>query len=125
MTAAPKQILRGSGTVQGICRPWHGLPGYLFQLNVQNRDMKRCNDCRTFAAEDSPYCRTCGSSFGLKLCPKGHANPPSAHFCGTCGSGDLSRPHRLKPRHDMPLIVIALALAVLLALGIAVILAWG
>jgi RNA polymerase subunit RPABC4/transcription elongation factor Spt4 len=62
--------------------------------------MKRCNDCNTFAPEGSPFCMVCGSSFGLKLCPRLHRNPPVAQYCRTCGSRQLSRPHRASfPRH--------------------------
>ena len=90
---------------------------------LQPRHMKRCNDCQTFAAEDSTFCRTCGSSFSLKLCPKGHVNPPSAHFCATCGSGDLSRPHHLRPSRYTTVMLSAAGLAALVALGLAAILA--
>lgn len=59
--------------------------------------MKLCNDCKLESPDDAPFCITCGSSFGLKLCPHLHPNPRMARYCRTCGSRDLSQPHPIRP----------------------------
>ncbi len=38
------------------------------------------------------YCPTCGRSYNLKICARGHANPRNTQFCPTCGSGEFSTP---------------------------------
>jgi RNA polymerase subunit RPABC4/transcription elongation factor Spt4 len=64
--------------------------------------MKRCNDCKTFGRDDQLFCDVCGSSFGVRFCSRLHANPPTVTYCRTCGSAQLSRPHRLPQRRFRP-----------------------
>ena len=70
------------------------------------------------------FCTTCGSSFGVKLCPKLHPNPLAAQYCSTCGSRQLSRPHRArKPTRAFRILITVslIALAIIpLSIGIAV-----
>jgi hypothetical protein len=35
-------------------------------------------------------CHYCGRTWHVRLCPRGHENPPDAQFCGICGSADLT-----------------------------------
>ncbi len=73
--------------------------------------MKYCNDCHTYAAAQSLFCPTCGSSYDLKLCPKLHSNPASATYCRTCGSSRLSHNHHMPSRFSFrPSVVILLTL---------------
>ena len=54
--------------------------------------MRICTRCGKAFSSEALYCPYCGSPpYRLgRLCPRGHPNPPSAHFCATCGSSDLS-----------------------------------
>jgi hypothetical protein len=38
------------------------------------------------------FCQFCGTSYGVKLCPRMHPNPRKAQVCSRCGSRDLSTP---------------------------------
>jgi hypothetical protein len=35
-------------------------------------------------------CHYCGRTWQVRLCPRGHENPPDSQFCGICGSADLT-----------------------------------
>jgi hypothetical protein len=35
-------------------------------------------------------CHYCGRTWHVRLCPRGHENPPDSQFCGICGSADLT-----------------------------------
>lgn len=52
--------------------------------------MKYCKQCDLKAREPALFCIRCGSSFGLRYCPRLHPNPTSADYCYACGSSDLS-----------------------------------
>ena len=54
--------------------------------------MKRCTACFRYAAGRPTYCPHCGRSYGVRLCPRGHASPRNVQFCSICGSADLSTP---------------------------------
>lgn len=77
--------------------------------------MKTCNTCKTRAPNNTLFCPTCGSSYSTKLCPKLHPNPPTADYCLSCGSPQLSRPHHPRlpnrfRRAAVTVFVLALAL---------------
>jgi len=56
--------------------------------------MRYCFSCRKITSGDPSYCNYCGKSFDVKLCGRGHTNVRMAEVCSTCGSRDLSVPHR-------------------------------
>lgn len=55
--------------------------------------MKYCRTCRHLTAGHPTFCPSCGSSYDIRVCPKGHANTRTARVCGACGARDLSQPH--------------------------------
>lgn len=61
--------------------------------------MKYCYNCGHITAGDPFYCNSCGRSFDVKLCPRGHPNPRGAEVCSRCGSRDLSTPQPRVPAH--------------------------
>jgi|HubBroStandDraft_6_1064221.scaffolds.fasta_scaffold951021_2 hypothetical protein len=54
--------------------------------------MRYCTNCKKLTAGKPLYCNFCGRSYGVKLCPRGHANPRAAEACSECGSTELSMP---------------------------------
>lgn len=52
--------------------------------------MRYCPHCRRLNPGYPVICHYCGCTWHVRLCPRGHENPPNAQFCGTCGSTDLS-----------------------------------
>ena len=56
--------------------------------------MRFCPECRRINEGFPERCRFCGSTWGVRICRRGHLNPPDAAFCGECGSADLSRTAR-------------------------------
>ena len=54
--------------------------------------MKYCNNCFRFSVGKPPYCTSCGRSYNVRLCKRGHRNSRQTQFCAECGSGDLSTP---------------------------------
>lgn len=52
--------------------------------------MRYCPHCRRFNRGRPPICHFCGRTWHVRLCPRGHANPFNAQYCGTCGSADLT-----------------------------------
>lgn len=58
---------------------------------------KQCLRCGAYSANDVLFCKVCGSSFGVKLCPQLHSNPTTSRYCRVCGSKSLSRPHQSRP----------------------------
>lgn len=61
--------------------------------------MNYCYQCGRVTAGKPLYCNSCGRSYNVKLCPRGHANPRSAEVCSQCGSRDLSTPQPRVPLH--------------------------
>ena len=61
--------------------------------------MKYCYQCGRITTGEPLYCNTCGRSYNVKLCPRGHANPRSAEACSRCGNRDLSTPQPRVPIH--------------------------
>ncbi|OPY73627.1 MAG: hypothetical protein A4E62_00392 [Syntrophorhabdus sp. PtaU1.Bin002] len=59
--------------------------------------MRYCPRCRHFNPGKPPICHFCGATWYVRLCPRGHENPPSAQYCGTCGSTDLSETAGRRP----------------------------
>lgn len=54
--------------------------------------MRRCTACFRFQPGTPTYCASCGRSFDVRICARGHHNPRGVQFCTECGSADLSTP---------------------------------
>lgn len=54
--------------------------------------MKYCYQCGRLTSGEPMFCQACGRSYGVKLCPRLHANPRFADVCSQCGSRELSTP---------------------------------
>jgi hypothetical protein len=52
--------------------------------------MRYCPYCRRWNSGRPQRCHYCGRTWYVRFCLRGHANPPDAQFCGTCGSADLT-----------------------------------
>lgn len=52
--------------------------------------MRYCPHCERLSPGKPVICHYCGRSWQVRLCPRGHANPWDANFCGTCGNTDLT-----------------------------------
>jgi hypothetical protein len=52
--------------------------------------VKRCRTCAHVTAGDPTFCPSCGGSYDLRICSRGHSNSRSASACGECGARDLS-----------------------------------
>src|SRR5438477_12444657 len=70
--------------------------------------MRWCSECRRYLPGYPHYCPSCGRTFSVRLCPRGHANPRHVAFCIECGSDTLSRPAPAEPKleailHRIPL----------------------
>jgi hypothetical protein len=59
--------------------------------------MRYCPHCHRFNPGSPLICHFCGCTWYVRLCPRGHENPPSAQYCGACGSTDLSETAGRKP----------------------------
>jgi len=59
--------------------------------------MRYCPNCRRFNPGHPMICHFCGRTWYVRLCPRGHENPPNAQYCGACGSVDLSTPAGRRP----------------------------
>src|SRR5713101_2001927 len=77
--------------------------------------MKRCHDCGRLSHEGALFCGTCRATFGVKLCPNRHLNPTNVTYCLTCGSEELTRPHKM-PNRNVRLIAYAASLLLLFVL---------
>lgn len=121
MRQFPACCLRGGHVLDtlGI----HAFSRFAFVLfkNHCSSTMRHCNTCRSYSPAQAEFCVTCGSSFGSRLCPKGHKNPISASYCSTCGSSKLSRPHAHRtPDAFTKLLLGSLVLAAVVLIGILV-----
>jgi hypothetical protein len=54
--------------------------------------MKYCYYCGHVTAGEPLFCKLCGRSYDLKLCPRLHKNHRIAEVCSRCGSRVLSTP---------------------------------
>ena len=54
--------------------------------------MKRCNFCFRYAPGEPTYCTTCGRTYDVRICSRGHVNGRGGQFCAECGSEELSTP---------------------------------
>lgn len=72
--------------------------------------MKYCYQCGKVTTGDPLYCNSCGRSYNVKLCRRGHANPRNAEVCSRCGSRDLSTP---QPRVPLGVRLLAFLLSLL------------
>jgi len=52
--------------------------------------MRYCPHCHRLNSGRPQLCHYCGHTWYIRLCPRGHENPPDAQYCGTCGSADLT-----------------------------------
>jgi hypothetical protein len=59
--------------------------------------MRYCPRCRRFNPGNPQICHFCSATWYVRLCPRGHENPPNAQFCGQCGSTDLSETAGRRP----------------------------
>ena len=59
--------------------------------------MRYCPYCRRLNPGKPAICHYCGRTWYIRICPRGHENPPGALHCGTCGSVDLSQTAGAKP----------------------------
>ncbi len=62
--------------------------------------MRWCAACRRYVSGHPRYCPTCGRTFSVRLCPRGHHNPRHVVFCTHCGSDNLSTPAPAEPGLD-------------------------
>src|SRR5438552_1161800 len=54
--------------------------------------MRRCTSCFRFHPGTPTFCSSCGRSFDVRICSRGHRNSRGVQFCAECGSADLSTP---------------------------------
>ena len=59
--------------------------------------MRYCPYCHRWNTGRPPRCCYCGRTWHVRLCPRGHENPPDAQFCGSCGSADLTETAGSRP----------------------------
>ncbi len=59
--------------------------------------MRYCPFCRRINPGYPIICYYCAHTWYVRLCPRGHENPPVAMHCGTCGSADLSETAGTRP----------------------------
>jgi hypothetical protein len=59
--------------------------------------MRYCYNCGHITPGEPAYCNSCGRSYDVKLCPRGHQNPRGAEVCSQCGSRELSTPQQKVP----------------------------
>jgi hypothetical protein len=52
--------------------------------------MRYCPHCGRLNSGFPLICRFCSRTWYIRLCPRGHVNPPGSLHCGECGSVDLS-----------------------------------
>ena len=52
--------------------------------------MRFCPHCRRLNPGRPVICHYCARTWQVRLCPRGHENPPDSQFCGIWGSADLS-----------------------------------
>ncbi len=68
--------------------------------------MKYCHRCHKLTPGEPVFCNYCGSSYGVKLCARLHANPRSAQACSQCGSRDFSTPQPKIPMIFRPFVAL-------------------
>ena len=79
--------------------------------------MRYCPHCHRLNPGRPIICHFCGRTWRVRLCPRGHANPFNAQYCGTCGSMDLSDtagPRLWWPYPVKALIVVIVCIAIIL-----------
>jgi hypothetical protein len=54
--------------------------------------MRRCTSCFKWATGFPTYCPSCGRTYNVKICSRGHVCLRSVEFCPTCGSSEMSTP---------------------------------
>lgn len=59
--------------------------------------MRYCPYCRRINPGYPAICHYCAHTWYVRLCPRGHENPPGALHCGACGSADLSETAGTRP----------------------------
>jgi len=59
--------------------------------------MRYCPNCNRWNSGRPQICFYCGRTWHIRLCPRGHENPPDAQFCGDCGSADLTETAGSRP----------------------------
>lgn len=56
--------------------------------------MRYCPSCSRINEGWPERCRFCASTWGVRICKRGHPNPVDAIFCGECGSAEMSEAAR-------------------------------
>lgn len=56
--------------------------------------MRYCPGCHRLNEGWPERCRFCASTWGVRICRRGHPNPVDSVFCGQCGSAEMSEATR-------------------------------
>jgi hypothetical protein len=59
--------------------------------------MRYCPFCQRINLGHPQHCNYCGRTWYVRLCPRGHENPPDSIFCAECGSPELSETSGPRP----------------------------
>ena len=81
--------------------------------------MRWCAQCRRYVGGQPRFCASCGRTFQVRLCPRGHASHRNVAYCAECGSDDLSTPAPPESRlntlvHQIPIVALPVALPLLI-----------
>jgi hypothetical protein len=81
--------------------------------------MRYCSFCGRLNPGRPLICHYCGRTWYIRLCPRGHENPPNAQFCGTCGSMDLSETAGPRPwgLYALKILIFAILCLVIFSFG--------
>ena len=81
--------------------------------------MRYCPHCHRLNPGHPVICHYCGRTWYVRLCPRGHENPPYSLHCGTCGAVDLSETagHRSWRLYCLKILIAAFFCVILFFLG--------
>src|SRR5437762_3862246 len=94
--------------------------------------MRWCAQCRRYVGGQPRFCASCGRTFRIRLCPRGHVNRRGVDYCTDCGSEDLSTPAPPEAWlenlvHQIPIVGLPVTLpllVVVLAVSVAMVIHW-